>query len=142
MTNNGLERTNVATKGFFGSWWWLILVGLVIGGALGAADWLGGGSPLRAATDGAILTGYTLILTLFRSRSETASVLAGFPVDERWQSINLHALAAAGMIGAFVALGGFALAVATGHDASGFGVVAGAVGISYIGAVIWFRSRL
>ena len=93
-------------------------------------------------TDVAIVAGYTVILTLLRSRSETASVLSGLPVDERWQAINLHALATAGMIGALVALGGFAVAVATGHDASGFAVVAGAVGISYIGAVIWFRSRL
>src|ERR1035437_834711 len=138
MTSSGRERTDVASEGFFASRWWLILVGLIIGGALGAADWLGG-SPARAATDVAIVAGYTVILTLLRSRSETASVLAGFPVDERWQAINLHALAAAGMIGGFVALGGFAVAVATGHDASGFIVVAGAVGISYIGAVIWYR---
>jgi hypothetical protein len=136
-----LERIEVATKGFFSSWWWLILVGLVIGGALGAADWLGG-SPLRAVTDVAIVAGYSLILTVLRSRSETASVLAGLPVDERWQAINLHALATAGVIGALVALGGFGLAVATGHDGSGFAIVAGAVGISYIGSVIWYRSRL
>jgi len=131
----------VATKGFFASRWWLILVGLIIGGALGAADWAGG-SPLRAVSDVAIVAGYSLILTLLRSRSETASALAGLPVDERWQAINLHALAAAGMIGAFVALGGFALAVATSHDPTGFVIVAGAVGISYIGSVVWYRSRL
>ena len=82
------------------------------------------------------------MLSLFRTRSETASVLAGSPVDERWQAINLHALAGAGLVGAVVSLGGFVIAEASGHDWSGFAIVAGTVGIAYIGGVIWFRSRL
>jgi hypothetical protein len=92
--------------------------------------------------DVAIVAGYTTVLAVFRTRSETASVLAGLPVDERWQAINLHALAAAGMIAAFVALGGFAVAVATGHDWFGFAIVAVTIGLAYIGGVIWYRWRL
>jgi hypothetical protein len=120
----------------------LVLVGVAIGGALGVADLLGSGSWGRALADVAIVAGYTSVLTVFRTRSETASALAGIPVDERWQAINLHALAAAGMVAAFVAMGGFAVAVATGHDWFGFAIVAGTVGISYIGGVIWYRFRL
>jgi hypothetical protein len=122
--------------------WWLVLFGVALGGVMGAADLAMNGSPSRAVTDLAILGGYTVVLTVFRGRSETASVLAGNPVDERWQAINLHALAAAGMIGAFVALGGFIAAEATGHDWSGFAIVAGAIGAGYIGGVFWFRWRL
>jgi len=132
----------VTTKGFFATRWWLVLVGLVVGGAMGAADLVGSGSPARALTDLAIVAGYTVVLALLRTRSETASVLAGSPVDERWQAINLHALATAGLVGALVALGGFVVAEATGHDWSGFAIVAGTVGIAYIGGVIWYRSRL
>jgi hypothetical protein len=109
---------------------------------MGAADLAMNGSPSRAVTDVAILVGYTLVLTVFRGRSETAGVLAGQPVDERWQAINLHALAAAGMIGAFFALGGLILAEATGHDGSGFAIVAAAIGAGYIGGIFWFRWRL
>jgi hypothetical protein len=122
--------------------WWLILVGAAIGGIMGAADLAVNGSAGRALIDFAIVVGYTLILTLLQNRSETASVLAGRPVDERWASINLHALAAAGLVGAFVALGAFVVAEATGRDWSGLAIVAGAIGLAYIGGVIWYRWRL
>lgn len=122
--------------------WWLLLVGLALGSVMAAADLAANGSPGRAATDVAIMVGYTLVLTALRSRSETVSALAGRPVDERWQAINLRALAVAGLIGAFVALGGFIVAEATGHDSSGFAIVATAVGVSYIGGVTWYRWRL
>ena len=132
----------MATKGVFGSRWWLVLVGLAVGGVLGLADLIATGSPGRALTDVAIVGGYTLVLALFRSRSETASVLAGLPVDERWESINLHALSTAGLIAAVVSLSGFVAAEVTGHDGSGFAIVAGVIGVSYIGGVIWYRWRL
>ncbi len=132
----------MSTKGFFRSRWWLVLVGLAIGGALGLADYISSGSPGRVATDVAIVGGYTLVLALLRSRSETASALAGLPVDERWEKINLHALATAGLIAALVSLAGFAVAEVTGHDWSGFAIVAGVIGISYVGGVIFYRWRL
>jgi hypothetical protein len=132
----------MTSKGFFAGRWWIVVVGVVVGGVLAAADFVASGSPVRAALDIAIVTGYTVLLAAFRSRSETASVLAGGPADERQQSINLHALAAAGIVGAFVSLGGFAVAELSGRDWSGFAVVAGAIGIAYIGGVIWYRSRI
>jgi hypothetical protein len=142
MTGTQLERNDMTTKGFFAGRWWLVLVGLIIGGILGLADYAASGSVVRAIIDVAIVTGYSSIVAIFRSRSETASVLAGSPVDERWQVINMHALAAAGLVGAVVALGGFVLAQASGHDWSGFAIVAVAIGISYLGGVFWYRSRI
>ena len=105
MTAQTWESSDVATSGIFASRWWLVLVGVAVGGTLGVADLLGSGSWGRALTDVAIVAGYTTVLAIFRTRSETASVLAGIPVDERWQAINLHALAAAGMIAASYVLG-------------------------------------
>jgi hypothetical protein len=141
MTSTQLERSEVTNKGIFATWWWLVLVGVVVGGVMGAAQLLGGGSPAQALVDVAIVAGYTAVLAAFRSRSETASILSGDSVDERWQSINLHALAAAGLIAAFVALGGSVVAQATGRDWSGFAIMAGTIGIAYIGGVIWYRWR-
>jgi len=45
------------------------------------------------------------------------------------------------MVGAIVALGGFVIAEATGHDGMEFAIVAGAVGLAYIISVVWFRVR-
>jgi hypothetical protein len=142
MAGANWELCDVATKGIFGSRWWLVLVGVVFGGVLGLADFIASGSPSRALTDVAIVGGYTLVLALFRSRSETASVLAGVPVDERWEAINLHALATAGLVAALVSLGGFVAAEVTAHDGSGFGILAAVIGVAYIGGVIWYRWRL
>ena len=142
MTSTDWERSDMTSKGFFAGRWWIVIVGLVGGGILAAADFVASGSLARAALDVAIVTGYTVILTAFRSRSEAASVLAGSTADERQQSINLHALAAAGLIGAFVSLGGFMVAEVSGRDWSGFAIVAAAIGIAYIGGVIWYRSRI
>jgi hypothetical protein len=142
MTAKNWENAEMAAKGVFAGRLWLVVVGFAVGGLLGAADFVANGSAGRAVTDVAIITGYTALLALLRSRSETASVLAGSPVDERWQAINLRALAATGTIAAVVSIGGFAVAQATGHDWSGFFIVALAAGISYVGGVIWYRWRL
>jgi hypothetical protein len=56
--------------------------------------------------------------------------------------INIRAMALACEIAGLATLAGFSLAQATGHDWSGFAIVAGAVGLGYIGGVIWYRSRL
>jgi hypothetical protein len=141
MTTNRWERSDVVTR-FFGRGWGLVLVGLSIGGMLGGADFVASGSLGRSLIDVAIVAGYTVALAVFRARSETASVLAGSPVDERWEAINLRAMALAGQIAGLAALAGFILAEASGHDWSGFAIVAGAVGLGYVGGVIWYRSRL
>jgi hypothetical protein len=130
------------TTRFFRSRWWLVLVGLVLGSIVGIADYVANHSLSRALIDVAIVAGYSGVLAIFRARSETASVLAGIPVDERWQAINLRAMALAAQIGGLVAIGGFVLAEASGRDWSGFAIVAGAIGIAYIGGVVWYRSRL
>jgi hypothetical protein len=121
--------------------WSIVLTGVVLGIVFAAVDLVQGVSPVRAAIAFAIVAGYALAISAFRSRSETASALAGHPVDERWQAINLRAVAVAGQTGAFAALAGFLIAEATGHDGSQFAVVGAAVGLSYILAVVWFRLR-
>ena len=130
-----------ATARFSLGRWWIVVFGAALGSVMGAADLALNGSPARAAADVVILVGYTAILALLRTRSETASALGGYPVDERWQAINQGALAAAGMVGGLVALCGFLIAEASGRDWSGFAIVGAVIGVAYIGTVVWGRLR-
>lgn len=99
MTTTKLwERSDVVTR-FFGHGWGLVLVRLSIGGILGGADFVADGSPSRALIDVAIVAGCTAAMAVFRARSETAGALAWGLVDERWQLINLRAMALAAQIG-------------------------------------------
>ena len=86
--------------------WLLLIVGVVLGATMAVLYLVEGLSPDRALVTFSIVAGWSLAITLLRSRSETASALAGKPVDERWQAINLRAAAAAAQIGVWVALFG------------------------------------
>ena len=121
--------------------WWFVLVGGALGAILAVADLAWRGVPTRAATTFAIVLGYSLIVAMLQTRSETASALAGRPVDERWAAINVRALAISGQLGAFVALGGFVAAELTGADGSQFALVGAVVGFAYIGTIVWYRLR-
>src|SRR3989304_4871673 len=69
----------------------------------------GGGPIWRAAISTAIPIGYALLVTLLARHSETASVLAGRPVDERWELMNQEAAAGGLGLSAIVILAAFIL---------------------------------
>jgi hypothetical protein len=122
--------------------WSLIVAGVVLGGIFFAVSVARGDSVGRASIAFAIVAGYALVVSIFRGRSETASAIGGLPVDERWQAISLRGMAASGQIGAFVALGGFIVSEASGHDGMQFALVAAAIGLGCIGSIIVLRWRL
>lgn len=69
------------------------------------------GAPLTRAAGGvAIMVLVVGVVWIFQLRSDTASALAGKPVDERWDLINERASAFAAIVGIFAAIGGFAVA--------------------------------
>ena len=121
--------------------WSLIVTGVVLGGIFFVVDLARGDSVGRASIAFAIVAGYALAVSAFRGRSETASAIAGRPVDERWQAINLRAMAAAGQIGAFVARRLHRRGSLRARR-SQFAIVAAAIGLGYIGSIILFRWRL
>ena len=115
--------------------------GLVLGLVILAVE-LRQGAPLPSALLGlAIVLGYTAVLVVFQARSETVSAMAGNPVDERWGLINSRALEVVATVAATVAVGGFLATAAVGVENWQFGVMAVAIGLSYLGGVVWFRRR-
>lgn len=119
----------------------LVIVGALIGVAIAAADLAGGQAPYRAAISFAIVLGYAAAVSILATRSETMSVLAGRPVDERWEHINLEATALALGVSGIVALAAFLAAELTGRDPAAFAFMAAVIGLSYIGSVVFLRLR-
>src|SRR5512132_4242358 len=69
----------------------VVVTGIVVGLIIGGADLVAGHQFWQAALGLATPVAYGIVATLVGIRSETVSVLAGRPVDERWQHINLVA---------------------------------------------------
>ena len=66
-----------------GSSWLTPAVGIGLGVLIGLAELSQGTPPILAASAIVIVGGYAIGIRLLRSRSETASLLLGLPVDER-----------------------------------------------------------
>jgi hypothetical protein len=119
----------------------VLVVGIVIGLVFGAAALAGGGPYWRAAIAAAIPIGYAILVTLVARRSETVSVLAGRPVDERWEHMNLEASAWALGVTAIVALGAFVVADATRGDWTPWALICSVMAASYAGSLAVIRLR-
>jgi hypothetical protein len=119
----------------------VLWVGVVIGLAIGAAELAGGGTPLGAAISTAIPIGYAVVVTLLARRSETASVLAGRPVDERWELMNQEAAAWALGLSAVVVLVAFVVVDAAGGDWQPYAFIGAVMAIAYAGSLGVLRLR-
>jgi hypothetical protein len=119
----------------------VLVVGVVAGLVIGAAELVGGGTIALAAISTAIPIGYALLVTLLARRSETASVLAGRPVDERWEVMNQEAAAWALGISAIVILAAFVVADATGGDWQPYAFTGAVMAVAYVGSLAVIRLR-
>ena len=121
--------------------WAVPIVGLVIGSLIAAAE-LGHNASLgQAALAFAIVAGYAIGLRFLQSRSDVASLLSGLPSDERWESINLRALSLAAQAIAVVLVAAFLVAQFAGLDATPYAWVGAVFAVTYLGGLIWYRSR-
>ncbi len=88
-----------------------------------------------------IVLAYALAVTVVGRRSETLSVLAGRPIDERWEHINLEACAWALGLSATVVLIAFVVTDATGGDWLPYAFMGAVLALSYVGSLVILRFR-
>jgi hypothetical protein len=119
----------------------VVAVGVVVGLIIGGADLVAGHPLWQAALGFAIPVAYGILVTLVATRSETVSVLAGRPVDERWQHINLVASTWAFGASAIVLLVAFVVANATGGDRLPYAFIGAVMAAAYVGSLAIIRAR-
>ena len=124
-----------------GSKWLVPVAGFVIGILIAAAELGRNAAPWQAALAFAIVAVYALGLRLLQSKSETASLLSGLPVDERWESINNRALALAAQVIAVILLAAFLVTQFGGGDATPYAATLAVFSVAYIGGIAWYRWR-
>jgi hypothetical protein len=119
----------------------VFITSLVIGLVMASSEIVAGGSLGRIALAGAIPIAYGLLVTVVGRRSETVSVLAGRPVDERWQHINLEASTWALGVSAIVVLAAFVMAQATGGEWLPYAFIGAVMALAYVGSLVLIRLR-
>ena len=121
---------------------WLVpAVAVVMGFVIAAAELSQHASPWLALSAVLIMGTYAVAIFFLRSRSETVSLLSGVSVDERWESINQRALAAAAQLTVLALVVAFVGVEATGGDAMPYAWMAAVFGLAYLGSILWFRWR-
>jgi hypothetical protein len=117
------------------------VLAFVLGSLISLAELGQHASVAQAVLGFAIVGAYALALLFLQSRSETASLLSGLPVDERWSSINERALAAAAQVFAVAAVGTFIVVQFSGGDAMPYAYMTAVFAVAYLGFILWFRWR-
>jgi Na+/H+ antiporter NhaD/arsenite permease-like protein len=121
---------------------WLVpAAGFVIGLLMAAALLGQHASVWQAGLSFVIVAAYAMGLRLLQSRSETASLLSGMPVDERWESINTNALAMAGAVMAVVLVAAFLITQFLGGDSMTYAWLGAVFALMYLGGILWYRWR-
>lgn len=119
----------------------VIWVGVISGVVTGVAAYIGGGGLGPAVLGAAIPIAYGIGVTLLARRSAISTVLAGRPVDERWEHIGLEATALTLGISAFVILGAFVVALASGGEWQPYAFAGAVMAIAYLVSLVVVRLR-
>jgi hypothetical protein len=99
-----------------------------------------GGHPGSGLVSWGILA-FTGAIFLFGGRSETIRGLRGDGRDERFQRIDIHATAFAGMVIITAVIVGFVVEMAKGRDGNPFTWLGALGGLAYLAAIVVMRLR-
>ena len=119
----------------------VLIVSVLAALAIGVAEVAAGGSAVSVALGFLCPIGYGMAVTVTSRRSETASVLSGRPIDERWEHLNFLASSWAFGLSAVVVLAAFVGVRATRGDALPYALVAGVMAMAYVSSLVLLRFR-
>ena len=119
--------------------WFVPAFAVAIGCAILAAQWIGG-DPRSGLYSLGVMSAVGL-LVLLGGRSETIRGLRGDGRDERFELIDLRAMAYAGLALVLVLIGVWLVELARGHDGSPYGQLLAAGAVVYISALAVLRFR-
>jgi len=119
----------------------VLIVGVIVGLGLAAAELVGSGQAWRAILSGAIPIAYATMVTIVGRRKDAVSVLAGRPIDERAARLNEEASTWAFGLSAIVVIVAVAWQVATRGDWAAFAAVAVVMAGSYLGSLLVLQAR-
>lgn len=131
--------TDRTKQPFWRSRWWMpafcLSLGLLMLGAFAI-----GGSAQEGIGALAVMSALAAVF-YFGRRNETIAGLGGPGRDERWESIDVRATAATGLVLIAAVLGAWLYEIAEGRDGEPFGLLASVAGITYLLAVGYLRWR-
>jgi hypothetical protein len=119
--------------------WFLPVFTIVLGAALGGAQWKGGDRE-TGLTSMAFFIAIAAVL-FFGGRSETIRMIRGDGRDERWARIDLAATALSGLTVIMAIIVACAWEWAHGRDGTPFVQLGAIAGLAYIAALAVLRAR-
>ena len=120
--------------------WFIPAFALFLGVVIFAAYWIGDEPGVGAGAVG-VMAVMAAIFWFGARRSETLSGLGGPGRDERWQQIDVHATALAGLVVLIAIIAAWLVEVAQGEDGSPYTQLGALGGVSYVLAVAFLRWR-
>jgi hypothetical protein len=119
--------------------WFLPLFALALGGVVFGAQAIGGNPGSGLVSLG--IMAFVGAVFLFGGRSETIRGLRGDGRDERFQQIDIHATAFAGIVVITAVIVAFVVELAKGHDGNPYSWLGALGGLAYLGAIVVMRLR-
>lgn len=119
--------------------WFLPLFALALGGVMFGAQAIGGHPGSGLVSFG--IMAFTGAIFLFGGRSETIRGLRGDGRDERFQRIDIHATAFAGVVVITAIIVAFIVELAHGRDGNPYTWLGALGGLAYLVALVVMRLR-
>jgi hypothetical protein len=119
----------------------VVVVGAIVGMALGVAEFVGSGVAWGAIVSAGIPIVYATVITVVGRRSDLVSVLAGRPIDERAMHVSEEASTWAFGLSAIVVVAAVAWQLAIRGDWAPYAAVASIMAVAYLGSLFVLQAR-